>query len=571
LFAALVVGALVTAACSTEPDVAVERSDRLDGETGDVGGEAGGDVSGQTGETADAGGDSPVTSLDWSGCEPFAIPSPDELGTNGWECTTLTVAMDPFGDSAALEPVQLALTRHRATGERRGTLLMNPGGPGGSGLEIVWGLRGDLPVDMLRSFDIVSWDPRGVGFSVPAIRCGPDPDPDDEFLMTACADATGDLASFLAAPYSAADMESIRIALGESRLDYLGYSYGAVLGASYAAAHPDTVGRFVLDGVTDPLIGSRDGPFEDGFPYYAEDGVEAASRRFEELCDLTDRCALEPSAAVALDELGDTVDRLPTDDFEFEPQIVSGDAFTELMVSSFAFVGDWELLATALEDARGGDASALASLTATDPGISSEALGEPPGSSELANLVIYCADFAPVITEWSYCDGIPRNEFPLAPVTPVDVAESMLVIGTAFDPATPGKHAPDFAAAIGDAVHMIWDGVGHTAFPAPSRCVNDTVSDYLLDGVLPADGLHCAFLDGITDDASIADDLFGHGGLESERLLRDVVAFRGVRGDVGDCVARALNESDDQVISHIVLGVTSERAEAAIDAAIDGC
>ena len=81
--------------------------------------------------------------------------------------------MDPFNDRPDLEPVTLALTRHRATGERRGALVMNPGGPGGSGLEAAWGIRPGMPADVLRAYDIVSWDPRGIGSSTAGDRLWP--------------------------------------------------------------------------------------------------------------------------------------------------------------------------------------------------------------------------------------------------------------------------------------------------------------------------------------------------------------------------------------------------------------
>ena len=123
-----------------------------------------------------------------------------------------------------------------------------------------------MPSDVLRAYDIVSWDPRGIGSSTPAIDCGPDPDPNSDDFMQACADGTGELGAFLSAPYSSADLEAIRVALGEDRLDYLGYSYGTIIGARYAADLPERVGHFVLDGTTDPLVGGDDGVVEDGFP-----------------------------------------------------------------------------------------------------------------------------------------------------------------------------------------------------------------------------------------------------------------------------------------------------------------
>ncbi len=555
--AVAVSAATLMVSCVSSVDVAVERSDRIGSEAVDR-------------DPVPL----PAGEIEWSSCEQFGIPAPDIVGTSGWECATLITAMDPF-DPADDATVELALTRHAATGERLGSLLLNPGGPGGGGVEFAWGIRSVLPADLLRAFDIVSWDPRGVANSLPLITCGEEPDIDDDFLMSACADATGDLAAHIAAPYSAGDMEAIRVALGEPRLDYIGYSYGATLGAAYAAQYPDTVGRFVLDGVTDPLIGSSDGFFEDGFPYYAEDGVPEAAQRFEELCDASDRCALGSSTADTLDDIGGSIGDLPTADFAGTPDVVESDVFDELIISSLGYSGDWELLATALADAADGDASALASLVSTDTEISSDALDEPADPFEVANIVIYCADFAPVITDWSYCDGLPRNEPTLSPVRTVDVDTPILVIGTAFDPLTPGKHAPDFAAALGDAVAISWDGVGHTAFPAPTACIDDAVVRFLVEGVVPSDGLACPFLDEAGPDATdeeLGDLLFGQGDVESEQLLASVFEYGiGTDAVAAQCAARRINQLEDRTISHVVLAVTSPEGDAAIDDALRDC
>lgn len=546
---------VIVAACTSSIDVATERADKIGSPTA-------GPVP------------LPTSELAWSSCQRFGIPAAEVVGTDGWECASLTASMDPF-DASATETVELALTRHRATGERRGSLLINPGGPGGPGVEFAWGIRSAFPVELLRAFDIVSWDPRGVANSQPTISCGDEPDIDDDFLMKKCAAATGPLAAHLSAPYSASDMEAIRVALGEPRLDYLGYSYGATLGAAYAAQYPDAVGKFVLDGVTDPLIGSSGGYFEDGFAYYAEDGVPGAIGRFEELCDASDRCELGSDSAAVLDEISNTIEQLPTDDFSGAPDVVDFDVYTELIASSMSYSGDWELLATALADASAGDASAVASLVSTDDAISSDALDEPAEPFEFANLVIYCADFRHVITDWTYCDGLPRNDQTLAPVEAVDVETAILVIGTDFDPSTPGKYAPDFADALGDAVDISWQGVGHTAFPAPTDCINDAVVRQLVDGLQPADGLRCPFLDQAGVDPSnevLGDILFGHGDVEAERLLVSVFEFGfGLDATDARCAARRVNLLDDRTISHVILAVTSTAGEAAIDEAMTAC
>jgi len=574
----------LTAACTATPPVAVERSDRAGSGPVLPDGQASlppiGQPPAQDQETDLPIVDAPASSIAWGDCATFGIPPRDQLGTSGWECGTLVTAMDPFGDSDVGDAtIELALTRHAATGDRRGSLLLNPGGPGGAGLPAAWGIRGGMPADILRSFDIVSWDPRGVGQSLPKIDCDDDVAPGDSGFIAACVDATGLLAGFLTAPYSAADMEAIRIGLGEESLNYLGYSYGSILGATYAAAHPDQVGAFVLDGVTDPQAGSADGPFEDGFAVLADDGTQAALDRFAELCDASDRCLFSLDAATVIDDLSFQVSVLSTSDFAGEPDRVDTASYEQLLDSSMAYAGDWELLATALADADRGDASSLAALIAgdndsdgqDDDGNSSED-GSPGGESDFAeaNFMIYCADLGPWITEWSFCDDMPASARLMQPVSAVDVERDILVIGTEYDPLTPGYHAPEFASALGDAVHIIWEGVGHTAFPGWTQCIDRVVSDQFLRRVLPEDGLRCSFFLQIDDDVTLGDELFGHGDIESANLLERTLDGRD-REPRAECIADAVNQESDQVISHVVLEVTSDAAGIALDTARAAC
>ena len=105
----------------------------------------------------------------------------------------------------------------------------------------------------------MSWNPRGIGASTPSIDCGEDPDLDSPEFMADCGHTPASWPPTCPARYSAADLEAIHVALGEDRLDYLGYSYGTIIGATFAADHPDQVGHFVLDEATDPLVGGPDG------------------------------------------------------------------------------------------------------------------------------------------------------------------------------------------------------------------------------------------------------------------------------------------------------------------------
>lgn len=585
-----IVGSFVVAACSTTPPVAVERSDRSGSGPVVPDGQASLPPIDQP-ATVSTDTDLPIveapaTSIVWGGCDDFDAPDVDQLGTSGWECGTLLAAMDPFDDRADGAEVQLALTRHAATGDRRGAILLNPGGPGRDGLPTAWSVRSGMPSDLLRGFDIVSWDPRGVGQSTPKIDCNDAVPPGDPGFIAECVRSTGPLAGFLTARYSAADMEAIRVALGEDVLDYLGYSYGSILGATYAAQYPDTVGAFVLDGVTDPDAGSADGPFQNGFAVLADDGTPAARARFAELCDATDRCLFSLEAATVIGDLGAQVPVLGTSDFAGMPDRISSSDFELLLDSSMVSAGTWELLATALEDADRGDASALASLIAgenardadddddADDGADGEADddGGSSGENEFAeaNFMIYCADLGPQNTDQMFCDAMPDGARPMEAVSEVELARDVLVIGTEFDPLTPGYHAPEFAEALGDAVHIIWEGVGHTAFPGWTPCIDDVVADQFLRRPLPEDGLRCTFLVGIDDDQVLGDELFGHGDIESANLLERVLANRD-REPAAACMAQAINQTPDRVISHVVLEITSDDAGIALDNARASC
>ena len=214
----------------------------------------------------------PTSALEWSSCPDLA----DDLSTE-WECTWVDAPLDhadPAGDT-----ISVALSRPVLDeGDTRRPLVLNPGGPGGSGIELAWYLIDLLPPDLLDEYYPVGWDPRGVGRSLPAVDCG---DFDDFAIpdVQTCIDRTGPLLAQVGAADSALDLDHVRAALGVERLDYLGYSYGTALGAVYAMAHPDRVGRFVLDGAFDPTAGDPDGPLaSDGMPDYAADETDARDR-----------------------------------------------------------------------------------------------------------------------------------------------------------------------------------------------------------------------------------------------------------------------------------------------------
>ena len=213
----------------------------------------------QASSTSSSAAAAPST-LDWRSCR------------GGFQCATLTVPWDdavPDGRT-----VDLALLRAPARDQERriGSLVMNPGGPGGSAVEFVRSIYSSLPAELRDRFDIVGFDPRGSGQSDP-VECGYDMDalyaldfsPDDQAerdeliagmqsFVDACVVTNGDYLRHVSTADTVRDLEKVRAALGDDKLTFLGYSYGTYIGAKYAEAFPDKVRALVLDGAVDPSI-----------------------------------------------------------------------------------------------------------------------------------------------------------------------------------------------------------------------------------------------------------------------------------------------------------------------------
>ncbi|MDX6218446.1 MAG: hypothetical protein QOJ48_127, partial [Frankiales bacterium] len=196
--------------------------------------------------------------LSWSSCG------------GGFQCTTLTVPLDPA--RPALGTVGIAITRHKATGSRIGSLLINPGGPGASAVGFLKETYSSYPSTLRQHFDLAAFDPRGVGLTAP-VRCLStsqldayfhlDPVPDTPAERTAldagnkkladgCESRSGRILPYVSTRIVAQDMDRVRAALGDQKLTYLGYSYGTAIGASYLDQFPTHVRAMVLDGALDP-------------------------------------------------------------------------------------------------------------------------------------------------------------------------------------------------------------------------------------------------------------------------------------------------------------------------------
>jgi pimeloyl-ACP methyl ester carboxylesterase len=498
----------------------------------------------------------PVTSLpvapdiSWSTCVDRPAP---------WQCGTLTVPLD-YRRVLDAGTVDIAVTRRAATDSVRriGSLVLNPGGPGGSGVELAWGEASQLPAEITARFDIVGFDPRGIGRST-AVDCG-DLRRTFRVVLRTCLEHSGGLLPYVGTQNAARDMELLRAALGDERLTYLGFSYGTALGAVYADLFPERVRALVLDGSVDPAAGrfSVDGRIADAVadPFYGVQDFAGTVDVFLQLCDASRKCAAGPNSDQLLSDLYDTVGDAGTDHFDDWDESVTAAQVDGILVSVMYNTDLWQPLAIALADASDGDASTLAALGSLLEAGYPRAENSYDNLTE-ANVAVYCADFAGRSGRDAVrgCQGWPETAEPLPPITPVDMPNPAVVIGTDGDPATPGFLAPLMADALGDAVSVRWEGAGHTAF-GHSECVDDMVVQYLVDLVVPKNRARCGFTDDVDTTVARADRVFRLNRDRFRVRLADVFAAEGLADDDAACVAAGIvDQGSDEVLVYARLGV----------------
>ena len=477
---------------------------------------SGGDTSADPTSTPSASGDLYAQVVEWSDCG-------DDL-----ECATVTAPLD--WDDPEGETIDLALNRHVATGDRLGSLLFNPGGPGVSGvtyLEYGVDVFG-FGEDVIESYDIVAFDPRGVGQST-AVTCleGAELDAylagetdgltDEESyaaglqasadFYAACAKNSGPLLEHVSTVDAARDMDLIRAVLGEDTLNYLGFSYGTFLGTTYAALFPENVGRMVLDGAIDPTT-----TVEEDTLVQAE-GFENALRAYVTDCQTGANCPLTGSVDDGMTQIATLFDTI-------EASPMTTDSGRSLTVS-LAFYGliyplysqdAWPYLTIALNTAIN-DNDGTMMLLLSDTYLERGADGEYASNQNSAIAAINCADqgpydltyaqaqdplaqlttVAPTMAEFfagSSCAGWPTVEGGLDDYSAAGAAP-ILVVGTTNDPATPYRDAEALASILESGTLLTFEGEGHTAYGSSNSCILDAVDDYLTDGVVPAEGTRC--------------------------------------------------------------------------------
>ncbi len=445
------------------------------------------------------------------------------------QCATLEVPLDYAAPQG--RTIELKLLRALATDGRpeKGSLVVNPGGPGAAGTEYAALSGRAFTPAVTAAYDVVGFDPRGTGASAPVdclsdeeldtyLAADPVPDTPEEVAAarstgrdfgTGCVEKSGKLASHVSTTEAARDMDVLRAALGQEELHYLGASYGTKLGATYVELFPQRAGRVVLDGAMDPTISNVDLNLGQAV------GFETALTAYVQNClDTSGTCFLGDSVEAGKQRIADLLDQvdakpLPTNDPD-RPLTVGG-AFYGIITPLYARES-WTALTMGLRAAFGGNGAALQAMA--DLYASRGVDGYSDNSLE-ANYVINCLDdpasstpeeipalvkrfsaeaptFGPVLA-WSTlgCGGFtPRStEKPLT--LRGEGAAPLLVIGTTRDPATPMAWATALASQLESAVLVTRDGDGHTGYNVGNDCVDGAVEDLLLKGRAPEADITC--------------------------------------------------------------------------------
>jgi pimeloyl-ACP methyl ester carboxylesterase len=495
--------------------------------------------------TAQSSGSAPA--LAWTAC---GSPTPA-----GFECAVVQVPLDysrPGG-----RQIDLAVIRHAASDSENpvGTLFFNPGGPGGAGTIDLPRWLSLFPASVQARFDIVSWDPRGIGAST-AVQCFATEADEKAFLAglaaffpvgaaeesawieryesygRICEQRDGDLLAHVSTADTARDMDLLRQAVGAPDLTYLGVSYGTFLGAVYANMFPDKVRAMVLDGNVDPVAWTNGGHREPVLSTSLRLGSDlAAARTLSSFLDLCGEAAIGSCAFSAGDavrthaKFNALLERLKR-----EPVTIDGlkidDAAVVSLMNGYLFTGQadggfkgWKHAGTVLQQSWvQANTPAVTPVAATaavqqDPGsgsatqrytsdqqVSAVQCAESPNARPatafrgLAKLALARSGLIGPVQTWA--DAVCGSWQATAAQTHSGpwnqpTAHPILVIGNTYDPSTPYEGAVAMTKELANARLLTVDGYGHTTLLNPSDCANQYEADYLINATLPAPGTVC--------------------------------------------------------------------------------
>ncbi len=459
-----------------------------------------------------------------------------DCGVPGFQCATMKAPLDYAKPSAG--DVRLAVARKKATGpgKRLGSLLVNPGGPGGSAIGYLQQYAAlGYPAEVRARYDMVAMDPRGVARSEP-VEClddramdtytqtdvTPDDHKETDALIGAyqkfaegCGAHEPTLLRHVSTVEAARDMDILRAVLGDRRLNYVGASYGTFLGATYAGLYPDRVGRLVLDGAMDPTLSARRinidqaSGFEAAFQSFTKDCVRQSD------CPIGDRNTTPQQAGENLAAFFHKLDAHPVPTGDPGGRRLGEALGTTGVIAAMYDQSAWPQLRDALNAAmKKNDGAGLLALS--DSYYERDSKGRY-SNLMYANAAVNCLDLpaafsspgevkkalpafrkaSPVFGEGLAWSALNCGYWPVrATGEPHRIeakgAAPILVVGTTRDPATPYRWAQALAHQLSSGRLLTYNGDGHTAYGRGSRCIDSAIDAYLLNGTPPPTGKRCS-------------------------------------------------------------------------------
>jgi pimeloyl-ACP methyl ester carboxylesterase len=454
----------------------------------------------------------------------------------GAMCGKLAVPVDY--DHLSGDVSVLGLVRFPATGNKIGSLVINPGGPGESGVQAALGIVQTLPPKVRERFDLVGFDPRGVGLSRPAIWCNSDADndrlrtePQVDYSPAGVQHSEDETKEFVARCITkmglaflrnvgtvnvARDLDAIRAALGDAKLTYLGYSYGTRIGSAYAEAYPQNVRAMILDGAVDPNADPVEADlrqakgFQDAFNDYAAD------------CAKKPTCPLGSDPTKAVDVYHSLVDPLvdPNNLMVGRPAKTEdprGLSYSDAIIGTIMALYSptlWRHLTDGLTELRDGHGDTLLALAdmymrrdakghynnATDARVAINCVDQPPVTdrAKVIDEDRRSRELAPFMSYGQFTGHAPLGTCAFWPVPPTSKPHAVsapgmapaVVVSTTHDPATPYQAGVDLANQLHGSL-LTYDGTQHTVVFQGENCIDNYITAYLIDGTTPPAGAKC--------------------------------------------------------------------------------
>jgi pimeloyl-ACP methyl ester carboxylesterase len=456
-----------------------------------------------------------VNPIEWKPC--------DGSTSTEVECGNIEVPFD-YADPEQGSFV-LFVKRHNAASpaDRIGSMMVNPGGPGFGGSSLADDAQYYFSQDLIDRFDIIAWDPRGTGESTPAVDCvdtfdeyfgldsPPETPEEKQALIDAsqafndkCAENSGTILPYISTMASAQDINSLRLALGEEKVSYFGFSYGSELGTTWATMFPETVRAIVVDGAVDPNASS----VQEGMNQAK--GFEGQLATFLKQCSEKTTCAFHNGgkAEAAFDQLVLDIDVTPLEISKDRTPVTQGVLFTAVAQAMYSDYY-WPQLSEALSEAQSGDGKGILQLyddyyQRKDDGTYGNELEaflaisclDDPGATSTEEVELHIEDFIAAAPRLggNFAYGYSCALWPVEQAAKVSItgkdAGPIVVVGTTGDAATPLESTRKMAQGLEQGILIVVDANQHTGYGANS-CVVKAVDDYLIKLKVPTNETTC--------------------------------------------------------------------------------